>query len=219
MKLKVTDYKYVDSLNVGNVKVKGVFAQEVEKIYPQAISKQTNWIPNIYALANHVEFDDVKQTLRVTMAKSHNLAVGDKVKLISSAGAEKPSVVSSVDGNSFTVSNWTEKSEKIFVYGKEVNDFRIVDYDRLFTLNLSATQELVKMLDEQKKMIDELKAKEEESKKKIAVLEASLSKVAVGESELTNLKSEIEKIKAALGLSVEATVKKAEEKTEVKKEK
>jgi hypothetical protein len=219
MKLRVIDYKYIDSLNYKNTPVKGVFAQEVEKVYPQAISKQTNWIPNIYALANHVEFDDAKQTLRVTMAKSHNLAVGDKVKLISSAGAEKPSVVSSVDGNSFTVSNWTEKSEKIFVYGKEVNDFRIVDYDRLFTLNLSATQELVKMLDEQKKMIDELKAKEEESKKKIAVLEASLSKVAAGETELTNLKSEIEKIKAALGMSAEATVKKAEEKTEVKKEK
>ncbi len=219
MKLRVIDYKYIDSLNYKNTPVKGVFAQEVEKVYPQAISKQTNWIPNIYALANHVEFDDAKQTLRVTMAKSHNLAVGDKVKLISSAGGEKPSVVSAVDGNSFTVSNWTEKSEKIFVYGKEVNDFRIVDYDRLFTLNLSATQELVKMLDEQKKMIDELKAKEEESKKKIAVLEASLSKVAAGETELTNLKSEIEKIKAALGMSVEATVKKAEEKTEVKKEK
>jgi hypothetical protein len=51
------------------------------------------------------------------------------------------------------------------------------------------------------------------------VLEASLSKVAAGETELTNLKSEIEKIKAALGMSAEATVKKAEEKTEVKKEK
>lgn len=94
--------------------------------------------------------------------------------------------------------------------GKNVNDFRIVDYDRLFTLNLSATQELVKMLDEQKKLIDELKAKE--SKKKIALLEASLSKVAAGETELTNLKSEIEKIKAALGLSVNAALPKKEEK-------
>jgi hypothetical protein len=40
------------------------------------------------------------------------------------------------------------------------------------------------------------------------MLEASLSNVAAGETELANLKSEIEKIKAALGLSVEATVKK-----------
>ncbi|MBI3218320.1 MAG: tail fiber domain-containing protein [Bacteroidetes bacterium] len=212
MKLKITDYKYTDSLNSGNIQVKGVFAQEVEKIYPQAISKQTNWIPNIYALADHVEFDNVKQTLRVTMAKSHTLAVGDKVKLISSAGAEKPSVVSAVDGNSFTVSNWTEKSEKIFVFGKEVNDFRIVDYDRLFTLNISATQELVKLVEEQKKVIDELKAKEEENKKKIALLEASLNKAATSEGELASLKSEIEKIKAALGLTVDAALPKKEEK-------
>jgi hypothetical protein len=45
------------------------------------------------------------------------------------------------------------------------------------------------------------------------MLEASLSNVAAGETELNNLKSEIEKIKAALGMSVMATVKKAEEKT------
>ena len=68
-------------------------------------------------------------------------------------------------------------------------------------------------------MIDSLQAQNAESKKKIAVLEASLSKVAAGETELTKLKSEIEKIKAALGMSAEATVKKAEEKTEVRKEK
>jgi hypothetical protein len=219
IKLKITDYKYIDSLNVGNVKVKGVFAQQVETVYPQAISKQTSFIPNIYAAANLLVFDEAKQTLRVTMAKAHDLNVGDKVKLISSTSGEKPSTVSAVDGNSFTVSNWTEKSEKLFVYGKEVNDFRIVDYDRLFTLNLSATQELNKKLEAQQQVIDSLQKQDAESKKKIAVLEASLSKVAAGETELTNLKSEIEKIKAALGMSVEATVKKAEEKTAVRKEK
>jgi hypothetical protein len=206
MKLKITDYKYVDSLNTGNVQVKGVFAQQVETVYPQAISRQTGFIPNIYAMADRIAFDETKQTLSVTITKAHNLTIGDKVKLISSSSGEKPSVVTSVDGNTFTVSNWTEKSEKIFVFGKEVNDFRIVDYDRLFTLNISATQELMKMIEEQKKVIDDLKTKEEESKKKITLLEASLNKAASSETELKNLRSEIEKIKQALGL--ETTAKK-----------
>ena len=48
------------------------------------------------------------------------------------------------------------------------------------------------------------------------MLEANLNKVAAGEAELTNLKSEIEKIKAALGMSVDATVKKTEEKVKNK---
>ncbi len=212
MKIKVTDYKMRDSLNAGNQLIKGLIAQEVEAVYPQAVTKQTNFIPNVYAMADHTEFDQAKQTLRVTMIKAHNLAVGDKVKLISSTGGEKPSVVASVDGNTFTVGNWTEKCEKVFVFGKEVNDFRIVDYDRLFTLNISATQELVKLVEEQKKVIDELKAKEEENKKKIALLEASLNKAATSENELASLKSEIEKIKAALGLTIDAALPKKEEK-------
>ncbi len=212
MKIKVTDYKMRDSLNAGNQLIKGLIAQEVEAVYPQAVTKQTNFIPNVYAMADRTEFDQAKQTLRVTMIKAHNLAVGDKVKLISSTGGEKPSVVASVDGNTFTVGNWTEKSEKVFVYGKEVNDFRIVDYDRLFTLNISATQELVKLVEEQKKVIEELKAREDENKKKIALLEASLNKAATSESELASLKSEIEKIKAALGLTVDAALPKKEEK-------
>jgi hypothetical protein len=33
---------------------------------------------------------------------------------------------------------------EIFVYGKEVIDFHIVDYEALSTLNISATQELSK---------------------------------------------------------------------------
>ena len=190
MKLNITDYKYVDSLSAGNVQVKGVFAQQVETVYPQAISKQTSFIPNIYAMSNRAEFNAEKQTLIVTMAKPHYFVVGDKVKLISNISGEKPSIVAAVDGNTFTVANWTEKSEKIFVYGKEVNDFRIVDYDRLFTLNLSATQELNKKLETQQRVIDSLQSQDAESKKKIASLEASLSKVIEGEKELNNFKKQ-----------------------------
>ena len=36
----------------------------------------------------------------------------------------------------------------IFVYGKEVNDFHTVDYEALSTLNISATQALVKRLND-----------------------------------------------------------------------
>jgi hypothetical protein len=48
------------------------------------------------------------------------------------------------------------KSAKVFVYGEEVNDFRTVDYEGLTTLNISATQELSKLIDAQNKKIAEL---------------------------------------------------------------
>ena len=36
----------------------------------------------------------------------------------------------------------------VFVYGKEVNDFHTVDYEALSTLNISATQALVKRIND-----------------------------------------------------------------------
>ena len=38
------------------------------------------------------------------------------------------------------------KAHKVFVYGEEVDDFRTVDYEGLTTLNISATQELSKLV-------------------------------------------------------------------------
>ena len=43
---------------------------------------------------------------------------------------------------------------KAFVYGEEVADFRTVDYEGLTTLNISATQELSKLIKQQQVAID-----------------------------------------------------------------
>jgi trimeric autotransporter adhesin len=208
MKLKVTDYMYVDSLKSGNMIVKGVFAQQTESVYPQAVSKQTNFIPNIYALSNSTSYDESGKTLHIIMAKPHGLKKGDKVKLISSTSGEKQGEVIAADNFSFTINNWNENSEKIFVYGKEVIDFRIVDYDRLFTLNISATQEIVKLLEMQQKLIEELKSKVNEISLKNAAMEEKLSWNEVKENEVNLLRSEIEKIKAAMGLTSEGESRK-----------
>ena len=37
--------------------------------------------------------------------------------------------------------------EQVFVYGREVKDFRTVDYDAISMLNVSATQELARKLE------------------------------------------------------------------------
>ncbi len=49
------------------------------------------------------------------------------------------------------------KEENIFVFGKKVNDFKKLDYQSLYCLNISATQELYKIVQQQQTMINELK--------------------------------------------------------------
>jgi hypothetical protein len=56
-----------------------------------------------------------------------------------------------VSGKTFTVKDWAYSTDKIFVFGREVNDFRSVDYEALSMLGISAIQQLAKENEEMKK--------------------------------------------------------------------
>jgi hypothetical protein len=99
-------------------------------------------VPDIYTVAN---IKDGYISLETDLKK------GDKVRLIFEDKTSLFDVVS-VDQNGFTVA--TDKSGKVFVYGREVDDFHAVDYESLSMLNVSATQELYKLILEQQNIID-----------------------------------------------------------------
>ncbi len=134
MKLQITNYHFIDTIAKGNKEYKKVIAQEVEQVYPNAISKQTEVVPDIYQLAE-------MKNGRVTLTNA--LKAGERVKLITKDKTEIFEVTAA-DATGFNVN--LEGDGKVFVYGREVNDFRSVDYEALSTLNISATQELVKMI-------------------------------------------------------------------------
>jgi hypothetical protein len=48
-KLKITDYRYIEVVEKGNQRKKGVIAQEVEKVYPDAVRIISNFVPSVYA--------------------------------------------------------------------------------------------------------------------------------------------------------------------------
>jgi hypothetical protein len=180
MRLKITDYKLIDSIEKGNKTYKKVIAQEVAEVYPNAVSQITDVIPNIYKIAT---FNDNFISLN-----NHGLQVGDKVKLIF-AGSQSIYKVLAINEKGFRVDSKLETQNSklpntegsVFVYGKEVNDFHTVDYEALSTLNISATQELVKQ-------INDLKTQNADLKAKVSKLETSDA----------NMKADIEALKAAV---------------------
>jgi hypothetical protein len=141
--IEITDYKLKDSIAKGNNNYKKVIAQQVEKVYPQAVSKMTDVVPDIYKQA------EIKNGV-INLATA--LKQGDKVKLIFESG-EELATVTAATATSFTVDK--NKTGKVFVFGKEVSDFHTVDYEALSMLNVSATQELVKQLQQQNKQIEQ----------------------------------------------------------------
>ncbi len=142
-KLKITDYRYIDVVEKGSQQKKGVIAQEVEKVYPEAVRTLTNFIPNVYAMADNVRYNAATQELIVTVPKSHGFAVGDIVRIIvdDTGNVERP-VSAVLDDRTFVLSAVEKAPGKVFVFGKKVNDFLVVDYDQLFNMNIGATQQL-----------------------------------------------------------------------------
>jgi hypothetical protein len=144
MKLQVTDYNYMDTLTEGNERVKGFIAQQVEGVYAQAVNKSTGFLPDIIAIATSVEVSGTEASVR--LAKSHGLAIGDIVMVHLGGDRKELPVLQVMDANTFKVGNWENgfDSKNVLVYGKRISDFRSVDYDHIYTLNVSATQELAR---------------------------------------------------------------------------
>jgi hypothetical protein len=64
--------------------------------------------------------------------------------------------------NTFVLSGVeTAPTSRVFVFGKRVDDFRVVDYDQLFSMNIGATQRLA--------------AKNQDLTARIAVLEKAVA--------------------------------------------
>ena len=119
--------------------------------------------------------------LNITITKPHNLQVGDKLKWIDEKGNEqKTEVIAVTSPSSFTL-NSNNNSTRIFVYGKQVNDFRTVDYDALSMLNISATQELYKMITKLQEETEKLKAdadkRNADNEARLKALEAKIDKL------------------------------------------
>jgi hypothetical protein len=160
-KLQITNYRMKDEGTWGTKVFKKVIAQEVEKIYPEAVNKQSSVIPDIYALAEKIVYDSIKKELTVSLAKSYDLKIGDKIELVHPQKGKIRSTVSAVNGHDFTVKDWYDKADKIFVFGREVDDFRVVDYEALSMLGISAIQALAKENEEMKAKFEQQINKQE----------------------------------------------------------
>lgn len=141
--IKITDYTMIDKVLDKN-SYKKVVAQEIQEIYPQAVSKSRNVIPNIMSPAESSVFDN--KTLTITLNSEHKLKSGDHIDILSKEKKlTDAEVIKIIDENSFVINSEIDLTQ-IYVYGKYVDDFLSVDYDALSMLNISATQELHKRL-------------------------------------------------------------------------
>jgi hypothetical protein len=191
MGIEVTDYQLKDTAANGSAQHKKVIAQQVEKVYPQAVSRQKGVVPDIYQKAS------VKEGW-VQLAT--DLKVGERVRLMLPSGDSVEDVLE-VRSDSFRTSLKTPADELV-VYGREVSDFRAVDYTAVSMLNVSATQQLKHEKDAEMQVLRdenaalrrelatkdrELAAKDESVEARLIALERRMS--GEGEAQTVSLKT------------------------------
>ena len=172
-------YKYIDKLDMGNTKVYGFIAQQINDVVPEATSIQKSYIPNIMLIADYIAkiITLQSQPTKVIIKKDDKIKCYDKDNKNIYIEVEEV-----IDELKFKIKELeTEYSDnKIFVYGTHVDDFHTLDKTYIYTLNVCATQELHRRIEAQNITI---KAQEE----RIKVLE-------LHEARIKELEAKVEQI-------------------------
>ena len=188
--IDITDYRYKDQINHGDTPQKKVIAQQLETIFPQAVSRQTNVIPDIYEKATILEDGWIELAT--------DLKKGERVRLIATENDEILEVLE-VEEKRFRTDFIPEEGEEfLFVYGREVKDFRVVDYDAIAMLNVSATQELARQLEVKDTEIKKLQEENASLRASFAAQERQISAQNARDNSLEAKLAAIEKTLSAL---------------------
>jgi hypothetical protein len=156
--IEPTTYKYIDKIKHSKNKVYGFIAQQVRQVIPDAVSIQTDYIPNIMLLA---DFNDYVITLPSIPTKVV-IKVNEKIKCYKEN--DEPiyvEVVEVINEITFRIKalETPYDNNKIFIHGTEIDDFHSLAKDYIFTLNVCATQELHRKILSQEERIKELETK------------------------------------------------------------
>jgi hypothetical protein len=156
--LEIVNYKMIDTIADDKL-YKKVIAQQVKKVYPLAVGLSFNTLPDVFQKALSVA-KIADTTYMLTLRKPHGLKPGDELELkYADAGTITVLVASVQDDKTFTVHSAValDNQKGVFVYGRKSNDVLTVDYDAISMLNVSATQQLAKVIDQQQQEIALLK--------------------------------------------------------------
>lgn len=171
-KLQPKTYNYKDPLKSGYNSVYGFIAQEVEEVIPNSTLKDTGFIPNIYRVC---EIDNSSNILTFHFGTSgetieqFDLSINDIIQIedVSKNMIER-TIINIIDETSIQVndeyipvhthdSSGIELSyNKVFVYGKKVDDLHRLGKDSIWTVAAAALQEVDRQQQSDKVRISEL---------------------------------------------------------------
>jgi uncharacterized small protein (DUF1192 family) len=189
-----------------NNKVYGFIAQQIREVIPDAVKIQTEFIPNIFVVAEYNPEEGII-TLPISDTASAPLTplppLTHRIKCYDMRDAsantiivEVVEVISPIPPVSFKIKKIKYRDTKIFVYGTEVNDFHALNKEYINTLNVCAVQELHRKIVSQQSEIRELN-----DKVNVLLNYIDMSRMSALQDEINELKSRYDLIINYINLS------------------
>ncbi|MAR50794.1 MAG: hypothetical protein CML42_06690 [Rhodobacteraceae bacterium] len=205
LEIEVRKYGYQDYINKGTYRVTGFIAQEVLKVFPEAVSTNTDGVlPNIYKITTGHNYDisENKLILDVSgISLTEDIKIDSKIQLkllnhetlfeedidvylkevndTNIVLEYKKEIDEQNEENLKVLKNKIEKTQEIFIFGSYVDNIHTVNKNKIFILHHGAIQQLHKEQQADKAKIAELETK-------VATLESTLETVLARLTELEN---------------------------------
>lgn len=228
LNLQPKTYNYIDMRGRRNATqatppppVYGFIAQQIREVIPDAVRIQTEFIPNIFTVAeynnNIITLPEaaIASPLPEASLNAYMIDVASKIKCYdmndntiivevvevvdvsdSGNGSGSGNGSSGSNGLSFKIKDINYRDTKIFVYGTEVKDFHAVNKEYINTLNVCAVQELHRKIVSQQTEIKELN-----EKVNVLLSYIDLSRMTTIQDEINDLKARYDLIINYIDLS------------------
>jgi len=142
--IDVMYYDYIDKENYSEGKTIGFISQQVKEVIPVAVQIQGDYLPDEMREVS-VVFETFETTDDSAVTKYKfmvNDLSGTKYKFKMLNGDKVETVELEKDENGYFTCD--KQYDKVYVYGKWVDDFHILSKSKLFTVNFAATQQIDK---------------------------------------------------------------------------
>ena len=161
--LPLKRFDYIDEIQHREKEHIGIVAQDVENIpeLKDVVQEHKGYIPDFYKLVDIVEIDSTCFTIIGDL----EYADDTKVRFIYDNDGKETTSHGIVKGGNIVHKHGKLSATSVFLYGKEIQNVKSVNYNTLYTHGLSAIQELHKIITEQQKQIDIIQKELRELKK------------------------------------------------------
>ena len=170
--IDIMSYDYIDKEAYGEGKTIGFISQQVKEVLPEAVNIHGDYVPDEMREVS-VVYDTFETDAETKYKFMVNDLSGTKYKFKMLNGDKVETVELEKDENGYFTCD--KQYDKVYVYGKWVDDFHILSKSKLFTVNFSATQEIDRIQQVEKTKLEAAEAEINTLKTKNQDLETKLT--------------------------------------------